>query len=87
MATCGVIAAEEVSHMASELGRYGLQLPAFSKIGGILASELSGDEAAGRGRLHPGALRWSPRPLTHWQGVRPPGRPGPCGIRGQWAPR
>ncbi|XP_015453832.1 ras GTPase-activating-like protein IQGAP3 [Pteropus alecto] len=38
--------AEEVSHMASELARYGLQLPAFSKIGGILASELSGDEAA-----------------------------------------
>ncbi|XP_023390059.1 ras GTPase-activating-like protein IQGAP3 [Pteropus vampyrus] len=49
--------AEEVSHMASELARYGLQLPAFSKIGGILASELSGDEAAGAG------LRG---PLTLW---------------------
>lgn len=71
-ATFGVIAAEEVSHMASELARYGLQLPAFSKIGGILASELSGDEASGRGGLPPGALRRSPRPLTHWQGVRPP---------------
>lgn len=32
--------------MASELAKYGLQLPAFSKIGGILANELSVDEAA-----------------------------------------
>lgn len=47
--TCGVIAAEELSNMASELAKYGLQLPAFSKIGGILANELSVDEAAGRG--------------------------------------
>ncbi|XP_004714821.2 ras GTPase-activating-like protein IQGAP3 [Echinops telfairi] len=38
--------AEELSNMASELARYGLQLPAFSKIGGILANELSVDEAA-----------------------------------------
>uniref|UniRef100_G1RQ34 IQ motif containing GTPase activating protein 3 n=1 Tax=Nomascus leucogenys TaxID=61853 RepID=G1RQ34_NOMLE len=38
--------AEELSNMASELAKYGLQLPAFSKIGGILASELSVDEAA-----------------------------------------
>ncbi|KAM5256188.1 ras GTPase-activating-like protein IQGAP3 [Ctenodactylus gundi] len=37
---------EELSNMASELAKYGLQLPAFSKIGGILASELSVDEAA-----------------------------------------
>lgn len=36
--------------MAAELAKYGLQLPAFSKIGGILASELSVDQAAGRGR-------------------------------------
>ncbi|XP_060057602.1 ras GTPase-activating-like protein IQGAP3 [Erinaceus europaeus] len=38
--------AEELSNMASELAKYGLQLPAFSKIGGILANELSMDEAA-----------------------------------------
>ncbi|XP_006155288.2 ras GTPase-activating-like protein IQGAP3 [Tupaia chinensis] len=38
--------AEELSNIASELAKYGLQLPAFSKIGGILASELSVDEAA-----------------------------------------
>ncbi|XP_010642100.1 ras GTPase-activating-like protein IQGAP3 [Fukomys damarensis] len=37
---------EELSNMASELAKYGLQLPAFSKIGGILANELSVDEAA-----------------------------------------
>ncbi|XP_042538216.1 ras GTPase-activating-like protein IQGAP3 [Dipodomys spectabilis] len=37
--------AEELSNMASELAKYGLQLPAFSKIGGILANELSGEEA------------------------------------------
>ncbi|XP_057582766.1 ras GTPase-activating-like protein IQGAP3 isoform X5 [Hippopotamus amphibius kiboko] len=38
--------AEELSNMASELAKYGLQLPAFSKIGGILANELSVHEAA-----------------------------------------
>ncbi|XP_042637948.1 ras GTPase-activating-like protein IQGAP3 [Orycteropus afer afer] len=38
--------AEELSNMASELAKYCLQLPAFSKIGGILASKLSVDEAA-----------------------------------------
>ncbi|XP_057265982.1 ras GTPase-activating-like protein IQGAP3 [Pezoporus wallicus] len=37
---------EEINHMKRELEKYGLQLPAFSKIGGILANELSGDEAA-----------------------------------------
>ncbi|XP_044127441.1 ras GTPase-activating-like protein IQGAP3 isoform X1 [Bufo gargarizans] len=37
---------EEISHMKSELDKYGLQMPAFSKIGGILANELSVDEAA-----------------------------------------
>ena len=42
----GVIAAEELGNIASELAKYGLQLPAFSKIGGILANELSVDEAA-----------------------------------------
>lgn len=46
--TSGTIAAEELNNIASELAKYGLQLPAFSKIGGILANEFSGDEAAGR---------------------------------------
>lgn len=32
--------------MRKELEKYGIQMPAFSKIGGILASELSVDEAA-----------------------------------------
>jgi hypothetical protein len=32
--------------MARELQKYGLQLPAFSKIGGILANEMPFDEAA-----------------------------------------
>ncbi|KAG9489242.1 hypothetical protein GDO78_005307 [Eleutherodactylus coqui] len=38
--------AEEIDYMKSELEKYGIQMPAFSKIGGILASELSVDEAA-----------------------------------------
>ncbi|XP_060109748.1 ras GTPase-activating-like protein IQGAP3 [Heteronotia binoei] len=37
---------EEINHMKCELEKYGLQLPSFSKIGGILANELSVDEAA-----------------------------------------
>ncbi|XP_026573433.1 ras GTPase-activating-like protein IQGAP3 [Pseudonaja textilis] len=37
---------EEINHMKGELEKYGLQLPTFSKIGGILAKELSVDEAA-----------------------------------------
>ncbi|XP_066194109.1 ras GTPase-activating-like protein IQGAP3 [Sylvia atricapilla] len=37
---------EEINNMKQELEKYGLQLPVFSKIGGILASELSVDEAA-----------------------------------------
>ncbi|XP_061461823.1 ras GTPase-activating-like protein IQGAP3 isoform X2 [Rhineura floridana] len=37
---------EEINHMRCELEKYGLQLPSFSKIGGILANELSVDEAA-----------------------------------------
>ncbi|KAG8146548.1 hypothetical protein E2320_013694 [Naja naja] len=37
---------EEIDHMKGELEKYGLQLPSFSKIGGILAKELSVDEAA-----------------------------------------
>lgn len=37
---------EEISAMRQELDKYGIQMPAFSKIGGILASELSVDDAA-----------------------------------------
>ncbi|XP_060611464.2 ras GTPase-activating-like protein IQGAP1 [Anolis sagrei] len=37
---------EEISNMRSELDKYGIQMPAFGKIGGILANELSVDEAA-----------------------------------------
>uniref|UniRef100_A0A8C0HK82 IQ motif containing GTPase activating protein 1 n=1 Tax=Buteo japonicus TaxID=224669 RepID=A0A8C0HK82_9AVES len=37
---------EEISNMRLELEKYGIQMPAFSKIGGILANELSVDEAA-----------------------------------------
>lgn len=40
---------EEINNMKRELEKYGLQLPAFSKIGGILANELTVDEAAGDG--------------------------------------
>uniref|UniRef100_A0A4W3GVR8 IQ motif containing GTPase activating protein 2 n=1 Tax=Callorhinchus milii TaxID=7868 RepID=A0A4W3GVR8_CALMI len=36
---------EEISNMRKELEKYGIQMPAFSKIGGILANELSVDEA------------------------------------------
>ncbi|XP_075764038.1 ras GTPase-activating-like protein IQGAP3 isoform X2 [Pelodiscus sinensis] len=37
---------EEINNMKRELEKYGLQMPAFSKIGGLLATELSVDEAA-----------------------------------------
>ncbi|RUS77832.1 hypothetical protein EGW08_014406 [Elysia chlorotica] len=37
---------EEISAMRQELDKYGIQMPAFSKIGGILANELSVDDAA-----------------------------------------
>uniref|UniRef100_A0A6Q2Y2Z1 IQ motif containing GTPase activating protein 2 n=1 Tax=Esox lucius TaxID=8010 RepID=A0A6Q2Y2Z1_ESOLU len=36
---------EEISNMRRELEKYGIQMPTFSKIGGILANELSVDEA------------------------------------------
>lgn len=41
-----VLLEEEISNMRKELEKYGIQMPAFSKIGGILANELSVDEAA-----------------------------------------
>ncbi|XP_034534751.1 ras GTPase-activating-like protein IQGAP3 [Notolabrus celidotus] len=37
---------EEINNMKMELDKYGIQMPAFNKIGGILANELSVDEAA-----------------------------------------
>nr|XP_023652792.1 ras GTPase-activating-like protein IQGAP1 isoform X1 [Paramormyrops kingsleyae] len=37
---------EEINNMRRELEKYGLHMPAFNKIGGILANELSVDEAA-----------------------------------------
>uniref|UniRef100_A0A8C1K185 IQ motif containing GTPase activating protein 1 n=1 Tax=Cyprinus carpio TaxID=7962 RepID=A0A8C1K185_CYPCA len=37
---------EEINNMKIELEKYNIQMPAFSKIGGILANELSVDEAA-----------------------------------------
>lgn len=39
---------EEINNMKLELDKYGIQMPAFNKIGGILANELSVDEAAGK---------------------------------------
>jgi hypothetical protein len=41
-----VLLEEEISNMRKELEKYGIQMPSFSKIGGILANELSVDEAA-----------------------------------------
>ncbi|XP_033633681.1 ras GTPase-activating-like protein IQGAP1 isoform X4 [Asterias rubens] len=37
---------EEISAMQQELDKYGINMPAFGKIGGILANELSVDDAA-----------------------------------------
>ncbi|XP_072167571.1 ras GTPase-activating-like protein IQGAP1 [Diadema setosum] len=37
---------EEISAMQSELDKYGIQMPQFHKIGGLLANELSVDDAA-----------------------------------------
>ena len=39
---------EEINNMKLELDKYGIQMPSFSKIGGLLANELSVDQAAGR---------------------------------------
>uniref|UniRef100_A0A8C5BIA9 IQ motif containing GTPase activating protein 3 n=1 Tax=Gadus morhua TaxID=8049 RepID=A0A8C5BIA9_GADMO len=37
---------EEINNMKLELDKYGIQMPSFSKIGGLLANELSVDQAA-----------------------------------------
>ncbi|XP_064650547.1 ras GTPase-activating-like protein IQGAP1 isoform X2 [Lineus longissimus] len=37
---------EEISAMRKELEKYGIQMPAFSKIGGVLTNEMPVDEAA-----------------------------------------
>lgn len=34
---------EEINAMRRELDKYGIQMPAFSKIGGILANEVCDD--------------------------------------------
>lgn len=41
---------EEINNVKRELDKYGIQMPAFHKIGGILANELSVDQAAGEWR-------------------------------------
>ncbi len=41
-----VFSEEEINNMKIELEKYNIQMPAFGKIGGILANELSVDEAA-----------------------------------------
>lgn len=53
-------AEEEINNMKIELEKYGIQMPAFSKIGGILANELSVDEAACKkwGLLKVAVLCW-----------------------------
>lgn len=38
---CDIFLEEEISAMRKELDKYGIQMPAFSKIGGILANEVS----------------------------------------------
>jgi len=37
---CVCVTDEEISNMRRELDKYGIQMPAFSKIGGMLASEV-----------------------------------------------
>lgn len=63
--------------MKLELDKYGIQMPAFNKIGGILANELSVDEAAGERAS--GALIGRPEATTH---LRVPTSPR-CGDRHQ----
>uniref|UniRef100_A0A3B3CUN6 IQ motif containing GTPase activating protein 3 n=1 Tax=Oryzias melastigma TaxID=30732 RepID=A0A3B3CUN6_ORYME len=41
-----VMFTEEINNMKLELDKYGIQMPAFNKIGGILTNELSVDDAA-----------------------------------------
>ena len=55
---------EEISDAGRELEKLGLQLPAFGRIGGILADELSLDEAAGDvcWGMGGGSLCYPPRP-------------------------
>lgn len=36
-----VLTEEEISNMRKELEKYGIQMPSFGKIGGILANEVS----------------------------------------------
>lgn len=54
------VSEEEISNMRSELEKYGIQMPAFGKIGGILANELSLDEAACKRKSGSLCSHWRP---------------------------
>lgn len=58
---------EEISNMRLELEKYGIQMPAFGKIGGILANELSVDEAARKGKWVSLFSGWSCE-IEHYHG-------------------
>lgn len=42
-----MLSEEEISEMRKELEKYGIQMPAFGKIGGILASEVTSSDYVG----------------------------------------
>lgn len=64
---------EEINNMQRALDQYGIQMPAFNKIGGLLANELSVDEAAGKKKELIGCEALCPlHPLT------PPLSNSPC---------
>lgn len=52
--------------MKLELDKYGIQMPAFSKIGGILANELSVDEAAGKTHAFPLIITSTKHPSNNY---------------------
>lgn len=53
------VSEEEINNMKIELEKYNIQMPAFSKIGGILANELSVDEAACECLLYSTCIVWA----------------------------
>uniref|UniRef100_A0A8C2I261 IQ motif containing GTPase activating protein 3 n=1 Tax=Cyprinus carpio TaxID=7962 RepID=A0A8C2I261_CYPCA len=57
---------EEINNMKLELDKYGIQMPAFSKIGGILANELSVDEAAGKTHAFPLIITSAKHPSNNY---------------------
>lgn len=60
------VSEEEISNMRSELEKYGIQMPAFGKIGGILANELSLDEAACKRKSGPLSSYWRGFQIRDW---------------------